>query len=398
MIGWLAYATMARAASLWITRHWGEKILRLGDGKFSDVAGFLQHRFYEAAWLLTLTLGVLAVTVWVAGLFATRVPRLWRWVPYSLAGFIALNLWLKLAATTCLFWCFFWNGKGTTDNLAQFHIKLLLMEEAAAPVKVALGGSSQMHVQIDHRLLNRELGTNYFTMDLDFPSSRAYDFLFLEDKLGEQQANMIVCYLSELNFFSGALSDGFSLFFKCRDLPEFFRLGGRPQWSFQKLAFGLLGDLMPVFRLRDPIADRLLGVQLTGLLQRERNASLDSDLQQRAVEAASGYRMDAQSQFSFTAFDTFVSQCRAKNQTVVLCCGQLNPVLGRQLDPTLRPRMSEFLRGLAAEYSNVLLIEDKQLPPQSERDYEDLTHVGPAAQARFTEAVAGVLKGTAAQH
>jgi len=254
-----------------------------------------------------------------------------------------------------------------------------------------------MHVQIDHRLLNRELGSNYFTMDLDFPSARAYDFLFLDRELAHRHADMVVCYLSELNFFSGALSDGFSLFFTCRDLPEFLRLGGTPRWSYRKFAYGLLGDLMPVFRLRDLFAARLLGLGFTSLLQRERNAILSSDLPQRAIEAAAGYRIDDQSQFSFAAFENFINKCRSQNRTVVLCCGQLNPVLGRQLDPALRPKMVTSLRQLASKYSNVLVVEEAQLPAQAEKDYEDLTHVGPAAQTRFTEALAPILQKAAPQ-
>ena len=155
---------------------------------------------------------------------------------------------------------------------------------------------------------------------------------------------------------------------------------------------------MPVFRVRDLIAERLLGNQLTGLRQRERNAALVADLQQRAVEAATGYRVDPQSEFSFAAFEAFVTKCRGENRTVVLCCGQLNPVLGRRLDPALRPQMLAFLRGLASKHSNVVLVEESQMPAQSEQAYVDLTHVGPTAQAQFTEAIAGVLEKINPQH
>jgi hypothetical protein len=53
--------------------------------------------------------------------------------------------------------------------------------------------------------------------------------------------------------------------------------------------------------------------------------------------------------------------------------------------------MLEFLRGLASKFSNVVLVQENQLPLQAEQDYEDLTHVGPTAQVRFTKAIASVL-------
>ena len=71
-----------------------------------------------------------------------------------------------------------------------------------------------------------------------------------------------------------------------------------------------------------------------------------------------------------------------------MCCGQVNPILARALDPALRPRMLSFLRGLAAKYANVVLLDEGDLPAQTEADYEDLMHATTATRTRFTEALA----------
>jgi len=255
-----------------------------------------------------------------------------------------------------------------------------------------LAGSSPVDVQIDHRQLNRELGARYYVADLGFPSTRAYDFLLLEEGLVAQKPEVIVCYLSELNFFNTALSDGFPLFFGCKDAREFLKLGGKPSWSWQKFSFGLLGDVLPVFRLRDLFAERLLGKELADLPQRERNAALGTDLERRAREAAPGFQEDEQSRFCMDAFERFVANCRAKRWRVVLCCGQLNPILERKLAPTLRPKMLTYLNSLASRYENVIVVSEQQLPAQSEQDYEDLTHVGTPARILFTTAIAGILE------
>jgi hypothetical protein len=392
-VTWLAYLMLARPLSLFLARRWSLKILQAGDGAFSDAAVFLHQRFFEAAWLLTLTVALLAVIFSVGGILSRKLPPLWKWIAHSSTAFVAANIWLKLAAGTVLFWCLFWNGKGSTDNFTQFHIKLLLMDESPAPVKVVLAGSSQVRTQIDRRALNRELLPNMFTTELHYPGNRSYDFLLLNRKLQNHKVNIIVCYLSELNFFSGGLSDGSSLFFNFSDWPEFKRLGGQAQWSFRTIGYGFLGSALPAFRLRDPVAQRFFGSELVGLRQRQQDKSLVvSSLDQRAKEAAAFYRVDAQSDFSTAALEEFVLKCRAENREVVLCCGQLNPVLGRKLDPSLRPKMISFLEDLSKKYDNVVLLTEKDLPIQTEADYEDLTHVREVAQSRFTQLIAKTLQ------
>ena len=390
---WLACAVLARPLSAGIAHRWGQAMVRAGDGKFSDAAVFLQHRIYEGAVLLTLALGLGVAGMGLGTVLARRMAPLWKWVPGSVITFVGVNLWTKLAIGTCLFWCLFWNGKGTTNNLTQFHIKLLLMQENPAATQVALGGSSQIHAQIDPRLLNRQIGSNIFTTELHFPGNRTFDYLFLDDKLGGRKADAIVCYVSESIFFNGAVSEGLPLFFGFRDLPAFLRLGGKPQWAPKTLGLGLLGDVLPIFWLRDPISQRVLGDAVAGLGQAELIASLTSNLEQRAVGAAAGFRSDAQSEFCFAAFEAFVARCQAEGRTVVLCCGQMNPVLARHLNPALRPKMLTFVAQLAAKYKNVVVVQESDLPAQTEADYQDLSHVTPAAQIRFTEAFGRILQG-----
>jgi hypothetical protein len=385
---WFGYALLAHPVSALLAAKWGSSLLAAGDGKFTDATVFLEHRFCDAALLLSVTVSLLLVAILVGRGLARRLPQLWKWVPYSAAGLVCANLWLKLASGTCLFWLLFWNGKGTTDNLTQFHIKLLLMGESTAAQQVVLGGSSQVRTQIDHRQLNRELGPRYQATELHFPGNRGYDFLSLDRALETRKADTIVCYLSELNFFSGGLSAGFPLFLTFSDVPEFLNLGGRPGWDTRAFGYGLLGEVLPAFRLRGPIAQRFLGEKLSSLQQEEHDAELLSDLARRAEQAATGYRSDAQSDFHMAAFETFVAKCQAKKRTVVICCGQLNPVLAAKLEPRLRPQMLAYLRQLATSHDNVVLWDEQDLPRQTADVYEDLTHVGPEAQARFTGATA----------
>lgn len=395
--GWLAYWGLGHMVARRVAERWGARMVQAGDGKFSDAALFLQNRFFEGAWLLTLTVVVLALVALAGAWFARRLPALWKWISYAAAGFVGLNVWLKFAMATCLFWCVFWNGKGTTDNLTQFNLKRILMKENRAPVKVVLAGSSQVRAEIDPRLLNRQLGSNIFSTELHFPGNHGYDFLFLSDELKGQQADIFVCYLSELNFYSQGLSAGFSLFFDFSELPDFLRLGGKPGWGPRSLGYGLVGNVLPAFRMRGPVAQRLLGNGVTELEQNEQLASRADDLEMRGVDAARGYRAGAQSTFEMVSLERFVGVCQARHQTVVLCCGQLNPLLAAHLDPALRPQMLEFLRQLGARHPNVVVLGEDELPKQTAADYEDLTHVNREAQVVFSKAIGEVLKKLAAR-
>lgn len=391
---WLAYASAGHPLAAWIGHKWGPRIVRAGDGTFFDPVVFLQNRFHEACWLLTVSVIVLGLAAGLGALWARRLSALWQWIPYAVTGFAGVNVWLKLASATCLFWCFFWNGKGTTDNFTQFHIKLPTLDEDTAPVKVVLAGSSQVRAQIDRRVLNRELWPAMFTTELHFPGNRGYDFLLLDSELEGHKADIIICYLSEGLFYGQNLSPGFPLFFRFRNLPEFLRLGGSLTSEPKAVEYALLGNLLPAFRLRDPVTQRLLGDEV-GLRQGHPLWSVAADLHQRAVEAAAAFRTNALNQFHVVAYEAFVARCRAQHRTVVCCWGQLNPILARELDPELRPQLHAFLSRLASRYDNFVLLDT--LPVQTEEDYEDLTHVNQAAQVRFTKALAPILREVAAR-
>jgi hypothetical protein len=391
-LAWISYALLGNLVAIQIASRWGAELLHLGDGKFSDPAVFVQHRLFEAVWLLTLTVGVLVLTISVGTLWAKRITARWKWVPYSVTAFVGFNLWVKLAAASCLFWFLFWTKQGAGSDLPHFFVKLFLAQQDPAPIKIILGGSSQTRAQIDEHLLNQHLGSNCLVAKLFFPGNRAYDLLLLDRHLRGHQANVIVCYVSEANFFwQGALNGSFPFVSTVSDAFDFLRLGGQTRWGPRGFGYGVLGDLMPVFRLRDALAQKFYGEELVSIRQKQQDASLTADLNQRAKEAAAQYVLDAQSGFQTRAFETFVARCRSEKRIVVICCGQVNPILAQELNPALRLRFLAFLGEIAKKYDNIVLLDQQSLPPQSEQDYEDLTHVNRAAQLRFTQALGQAL-------
>lgn len=370
----------------------GARLLKLGDGKFTDPAAFIKMRLQDLA-LLAPAAGLLTLACLLAGSwFRNHLAGRFRWAANSIVLFLGLNLFAAIASHTVLFWCLLFTGENNTHNYTQYQIKRGLMSEIAVPRQAVLLGSSQTHAEIDKRLLNARLGRQLWTSELHFPGSRPFDMLLSLEDLPRVKIDCVVAYLSEGYFYSGANSEGAMFFMRIRGLGEFYDCGGRNVEAGRSFWYGLLGDVVPLFRLREPVIARLFGFKILGLNQERRDQALSADLAERAKTAAAGYRLGPESDFQKKAFALFARKCRERHARLVLCCGQLNPILGRALDPALRPDMMAYLRDLASHDSNIILLEESQLPVQTEKDYQDLTHVDEANQVRFTEYMEKVLQ------
>jgi hypothetical protein len=387
--GWLIYLLAGRAISAELARRFGETILRLGQGKFSDASSFLDHRLFEVLWLLTL--GVVAGTcIYVFHLLLKRRSIRNGWVHESLLAFVILNLWVGFAGNTCLFWATLYTGQ-SNHNLVQFHFKRLLLRENPARPQALLLGSSQTRAQIDEVRLNEILGERLWTTELHYPGARAYDLLLTMRRVASQRPDYVICYLSESYFFTGVRSEGLPYFLRLSDLADGWRFKSYPVPSAKGFGYGLLGDVLPLFRYRDAFVARVFGITFAGLGQSQYLAGLDSDLNRRARQTASSYQFNQESEFQMAALEKFIEEAQQVNAQVLLCVGQVNPTLAQALAPELRVRMRAFLESLPRRHANLKLIEEDALPPQTTEDYEDLTHATRSAQERFTRCLAAIL-------
>jgi hypothetical protein len=387
----LLYAVLGSTLAGALDARFGHRVVQLAAGKITDARIFIQMRLREAVLLLTagalLALAQLLAASWMK---RRMRPRL-AWILSALSGFVCLNAFALVASHTVLFWCLLFTGTGTTQYITQYQIKSGLMRELQAPRKAVLLGSSQTRAEIDEEILNDRLGTRLWTTELHFPGNQVYDMLLNLEDLPPVEVNYVICYLSEGNFIVGPESPGLMFFLNFRNLPEFYRMGGGLTHPNRSFAYGLLGDALPLFRLRDPLLGRILGSSMMNLSQEEWNQSLVTDLAARARAAAAVYHLGPNTDFQKKAFDVFAAKCRHRHAVLVVCCGQVNPILARVMDPSLRADLLAFLRGRAAQDPNIVLLEPAQLPVQTEKDYVDLNHVNTAAQAQFSEFIAGVL-------
>jgi hypothetical protein len=374
-----------------LSSKFGPRILASGDSKFTNAQIFIHGRLNDGAILVSAAcLIILAYRVLAAASRRLTTPT--RWVVQGWGAFICLNIFAAVAAHTVLFWCLLFTGKDHTNNYTQYRIKQGLMKECDVASQAVLMGASQTRREIDTKVLNERVGRKLWTTELHFPGSSPYDMVLCLEGLPKVRVDYVITYLSENNFYSQSENGRLMYFFGCQDLLNYWTLGpGKPDIdSF--LICGVMGDIFPLYRMWEPIMDRARGWQTQNADQQRYDASLESNLADRAQRAARTYSFGPESDFQKRSFETFAKMCRERGSQFVVCCGQLNPILQRDMDPALRRDMMAFLRQEAGKDPNIILLEDTQLPSQGEDDYDDLTHVNAATRVRFSQYLAGVLE------
>lgn len=389
LAGWTGYALAGGLVARVVAGRFGGALIRFGQGKISDVTPFVQYRLREALWLATLVLLWIAAHGLLDRLIRLRIKH-GCGVVHGVAAFACLNLWIGAASHTALFWGLMGAGSGIQLQM-QFHLKRILLEENPMPRRAVLMGSSQTRAQIDEGLLNQRLGTNLWTTELSYAGVQSYDLLLLECQIRRANPQMVICYLSEGYFYTGSNSATLPWFFQFRDVPDCRRRGGFRHLIGKNIRAGLFGELLPLFRCREALAQRLFGPAIVNLKQLQYDRSLQADLEARARETAKAFHLSAESDFEKQAFEDFVARCQQANRQVVLLVGGYNPILAREIDPAIRADLMSFLGRLKSHYACVMLVPQENLPEQTPADYEDLNHVNLDMQRRFTANLADQL-------
>ena len=379
---WVGFLFGGQHAANSVSRAAGSTLLRAGQGKFADVNIFVYARLREALFLLSVA-WVLGILCWlICRTLKTLVSQKYAWAFITGVWLVALNVFVVAAMQTALFWALFWHG-ASTNNYAQHQFKEVLLAEAPRPQAVLLG-SSQTRAQIDENVLNRELAGRLWTTELHFPGSRAFDLWLMIRRVQPQQNDLVICYLSEGYFYTGADSTSLPYFLKLTDLQEITVLGKSLWWKQRNLYYGLLGDCLPLFRLRDPVAQRFLGASMVGLEQMRHDQGLSTNLHDRAKIVAAGFRDDETTEVQKAAFRAFIAECKRLRVKLVLCAGQLNPLVYGYLTPSCREGYLGFLRQIQEANPHVAVLVPETLGWHTPETYLDLTHITKPEQTRFT--------------
>lgn len=361
-------------------RRFGSIIEQVTRGKVFDPSIFITHRMMDAGFLFALLLLLILVYFQLSKKLS---PRKFSWVWLTLVAFTLLNIWTWTGMRTALFWAGFYTGKGTS-NFTQFEFKKTLLSENKAPHQILLIGSSQTQAQLNENVLNAQLTDYAWTTELHFPGSHALDMLLVLRRLKGYPGDELVCYLSEYYFYSGDFSTTAPFFLHASDATILSSLGFRNLLPTQPFIRGFLGCGMPLFRCREPISHRFLGIGFEMLPQQIYDSNLETNLDQRADASVHVFKIDHTAEAQKLAFEEFIKEAQRQNRKVTLLEGQVNPLLGQKISPEIRTDMKQFLRKIAAKYPNVTLITEDILPRQIPGDYKDLTHVTETVQEQFS--------------
>ena len=373
----------------WISNYIADPLLRVGDGKFTDVPGFLLHRMVESCWLLAVIGGLLLVNGWLLAR-QTRSSSTWNWVLPATVIFVSCNLFVAAASHCAVFWLAMWQGE-PTHGLVQFRLKEILAAEQPSPRQAVLVGNSQMRAQVDEKILNELLGDRIWTTELHFPGTQPFDLLLIESTLRDLHPDLVILYVSELTLFDQVSGGRFAYFMDWQGYRTFRELHG-PDLGVPsaKTRFALTGALFPLFRYRDVFVQRAFGTAATAS-QRRHDNSLEKDLNARARNWKHRFSTSDGSHFHRDSLARFVTACGLGGTDVLLLAGQVNPVLQKYLPEEMSLLLHTYLRDLATENPHVHLLQGAPWMVHGVEDYADLTHVIPTVQRSFTDELAAWL-------
>ena len=150
--GWLGDAVAGHAVARLVAAHFGNLLLRIGQGKFvpiprgSCVTGWWNFSGWPRwpwDWLSFIGGLIRGCSGGIRMSIGARIAN-------GLLGFMTLNIWVGVAMNTILFWAVLGVGGGV-QNLMQFEFKRILLEENRTPVRAVLMGNSQTRAETQGR-------------------------------------------------------------------------------------------------------------------------------------------------------------------------------------------------------------------------------------------------------
>ena len=148
-------------------------------------------------------------------------------------------------------------------------------------------------------------------------------------------------------------------------MPQFYELGGASSRPGRNFAYQDC-DAHCVSGTDPRPASRLAAMNLN---QEEWNQSLNENLAERSLMAREAYRLGPGFEFQEKAFVAFAARCRRRPGVLL-----------------------RFLRDQSHSRFKHCPAGGNRMPVQTEKDYDDLSHINEAGQTRFSEYMAGVLE------
>ncbi len=264
---------------------------------------------------------------------------------------------------------------------------------SAARETVVVIGSSQVNFAISEALLSERLPACRISKKT-LPGFGVMQYLMVVPELKTQQADTVVCWVSEFDLFReetlpvnrlrGHVS-GPQLFQLVQTLSPRIAWDNRSELSDLAAAC-----LSPLWRDRDLL--RILSLNFwwraSSSPQGEPPAG---DRQRQIANLKQSIRRTRLVQGNFDAFALFARQLRDAGIRLVVFEGQTNPLAVQDVDPAFRVETRTRFEKMAREVGFDYVTEDN-MPLFTADDFCDAYHLAPRAAQRFSEYLAGYLR------
>ena len=188
----------------------------------------------------------------------------------------------------------FWGGFWTPQSRqATYELKRLLLNETREKTDVVVVGSSQAESEISTDVLEREFGPNFYAWILHIGGARGFDLLAMRPKYASPPPEMVICYLSEIEFYNSSDPVGrYQMFLDWNAIAEFLQLRGPIDDYYTGLVNGIFSSTIPLYHCRTVLRERILSAATVERIRSDRRSVDD-----RWNEAARAFKVDRASDF-----------------------------------------------------------------------------------------------------
>ncbi len=376
---WVLHWVLTPSLSNWMGGRFEAQVLALAKGRVSDAPAFLRSRAQDAAVLLT-ALVLLGQTAWQARrLIVPRFNSTWAWLPLSAVWVIAINVFLRVAGGTALWWMML-HAAHPNLQLTAFHIERILAEEAPSPIRVVVLGSSQGQSEIATGELTAFGKPDVRAVNLSYAGATADDLVLMREHYQTIDPQVLVLYLSPINVYGGASGTRWTPLLKARSLAylkdtEIVSIG-----EFPRLLQGVIGLGLPMVQQRRAFQHALFGlISEQGYTRPEDAATVEE-------EAEKYLPVERSLRFETSVLESFIVEEATAGRQVALIRGTLHPDLIAALAPGVVAGFDALMERLETIHPNVTVLDN--LPSHPPEDYRDLYHIHPDARSWFTRTVA----------
>ena len=250
MLGYWAWGdSVVRSIAVQLAADYGDILIEKSRGKVTSPSFFIETRLRELISLIIVACG-LVIASWLLYRWIARFcSPLWLWLPTSLIAFTAVNLFVGSAAETGTFWTTLF-ALSEDSKQPAFHINRISHLDSQAKTKVIVLGSSQAGSEIEETILNRKFGPNIHVANLSYAGASPVDFLLIEEWYQHDRPDVVICYLSELSFYTTASGSRLLPLLKPTAWPILYDLNASAVMSEDAIVNGLIASTLPLFQSR----------------------------------------------------------------------------------------------------------------------------------------------------